>query len=307
MKESSEFLESIINSMTDHIAVIDEQGQIVYVNRSWQQFSDINACVETTAWQQMNYLSVCDAAAKFGDDFGEQASQGIRAVIHQQQDEFSLEYPCHSPDQPHWFIMRVTPFVYAERRYLVIAHQDVTERKLAEQKVESMAHIDVLTEIANRRAFESVLESQWQACGELEGPLCLAFIDLDHFKILNDTYGHSIGDDCLSQFAQLLQQYSQGEDRFCARCGGEEFALIWRNTSLASAASLLNELRAALREMALANEHSPVVPYLTFSAGLGETVPTPGSSSTQFFRQVDALLYQAKSAGRDQMSSSVIR
>lgn len=306
MKDSSEFLRSVIDSMADHIAVIDERGQIVFVNRSWQQFGSANAATLENSWEQVNYLSVCHAAANAGDDFGEKASEGITAVIDQQKDEFFLEYPCHSPAQARWFNMRVSPVFHCGRRYFIVAHQDVTERKLAEQKVERMAHIDVLTEIANRRAFESVLQSQWQACAELKQPICLAFIDLDHFKILNDTYGHSIGDDCLAKFAQLLQHHTQADDHFCARCGGEEFALIWTNSSLESATTTLNALRAALSGMALANKHSPIAPYLTFSAGLGEVVPTLGACSAQFFRQVDDLLYQAKTSGRDQVACSVL-
>nr|WP_239090251.1 sensor domain-containing diguanylate cyclase [Marinomonas ostreistagni] len=290
--------------MTDHLAVIDEQGQIVFVNESWKAFADLNACDLQSVWQQVNYLDVCDAAAANGDDFGIQASQGIRAVIAQTESEFTLEYPCHSPDQQRWFIMRVTPFWHCEQLFLVVAHQNVTERKLAEQKAERLANIDALTDIANRRAFEREFNAVWETSREHQQPLCLAFIDLDYFKVLNDTYGHAVGDECLSQFARLLERHTQAQGQFCARCGGEEFAIIWRNTALAVAEQQMQQLLDELRQMALANERSPVAPYLTVSAGLAEITPSEACCPSRFFSHVDERLYQAKHTGRDGVVAS---
>lgn len=304
MENSFEFLNLVMDAIADQIAVIDERGQIVYVNQSWTCFGKSDQKPDDCDWASFNYLAVCERAAENGDTFGQDASAGIRAVMAQQEASFELEYPCHSPHQKRWFIMRVTPFSLRGQQFLVITHQNVTERKLAEQKAERLAHIDALTEISNRRAFDAVLKTQWQVCAELKQPLCLAFIDLDHFKILNDTYGHLEGDECLSRFAELLEGLTRSDDQFCARCGGEEFAIIWTNTPFEQAVQSAQALLQALREWALPNEYSPIAPYLTASIGLAETIPTNKRCSSEFFNRVDALLYEAKESGRDQLVSA---
>ena len=91
-------------------------------------------------------------------------------------------------------MMRVTRFSAEGSQYLVISHQDITERKAAEEQVEKLARTDQTTGLANRRCFEDFLRNQWKRSARTKSPLSLAFIDIDHFKMINDTYGHSIGD-----------------------------------------------------------------------------------------------------------------
>ena len=160
MKNSYTFLREVLDSITEHVAVIDEAGELVFVNKSWGQFGNDNHCVIGTDWINVNYIEECDKAAAMGDDFGSQAGSGIRSVIENKTDIFYFEYPCHSPDQQRWFMMRVSPFQVDSKNYFVISHQNITERKLAEEKMAALARTDGLTNIANRRSFDQFIDSE---------------------------------------------------------------------------------------------------------------------------------------------------
>ena len=301
MKDSYEFLRLILDSIAEHIAVIDSQGNICFVNRSWSQFGQDNDCSMIKNWESVNYISVCDDAARMGDEFGVQASKGIHSVINQDCENFNLEYPCHSADEQRWFIMQVSPFELEQQYFFVISYQDITKRKLAEQAVAKLARRDSLTDIDNRRAFDEFLNEKWSLCLTKYQSLCLAVLDLDHFKLLNDAYGHQAGDVCLKAIGALLKTFARRTGHFCARYGGEEFAIIWCNTHLAEAERLSNELLENIRTLHIPNECSPIAPYLTASIGVVEMRPDSISEAKDLITQADSLLYKAKESGRNKV------
>ena len=184
----------MLDSTTENIVVIEPNGKIIYVNSSWDTLGTTNNGVLYQGWVGMNYLQVCDDAARENDRFAIKAAAGIRKVSRAEQDIYYLDYPCDSPTELRWFMMRVTRFSAEGSQYLVISHQDITERKAAEEQVEKLARTDQTTGLANRRCFEDFLRNQWKRSARTKSPLSLAFIDIDHFKMINDTYGHSIGD-----------------------------------------------------------------------------------------------------------------
>jgi len=167
-----------------------------------------------------------------------------------------------------------TPFQSAGKRYFVISHQNITERKLAEEEVQNLARTDGLTNIANRRTFDSLLHEEWRRCHRLKKPICLALLDLDHFKLLNDGYGHQAGDDCLIMVGELLKEFAKRPADICARYGGEEFVVVWGDTTLSQARKLSQKLLRKIASLNIPNKNSPVEPYLTASIGLAEMVPT---------------------------------
>lgn len=281
--------------------VVNETGEIQYANKSWSKFGDNNACNIGADWIGVNYLDECDKAAAMGDEFGQKAGNGIRSVINKAQSLFYFEYPCHSPAEKRWFMMRVTPLQVAGKDYFVVSHQNITERKLAEEEVSNLARIDGLTNIPNRRAFNEFLRSEWQRCFRLKKPMCLALLDLDHFKLLNDTYGHQSGDECLVRVGALLKQFCNRPGDISARYGGEEFALIWGDTSLVQAKQLANKLLNKIANLNIANSQSSVENYLTASIGLAEMFPDNSSSESDLISQADTMLYKAKDSGRNRV------
>jgi PAS domain S-box-containing protein len=129
--ESSRFLQFTLDALSAHIAILDEHGTIIAVNAAWNRFAgEGNATANNGAGD--NYLKVCDSVS---GDFADEASAvgaGIRAVMAGQREEFHLEYPCHSPREKRWFIIRVTRFGGDGPVRVVVAHENITDRKQAE-------------------------------------------------------------------------------------------------------------------------------------------------------------------------------
>jgi len=303
MKVSKEFLNLILDSVTEHIVVIDKAGKIKYVNKSWEKFAKNNGCSINMDWSGVNYLTVCGQSTAIDDDFCiiDEAGDGIRRVINKETDLFYYEYPCHSPIEKRWFMMRVTPFTIGGQNYFVISHQNITQRKLAEEEVINHSKMDGLTKIPNRRTFDEFFDEEWRRCLRLNMPISLAIVDLDHFKFLNDTYGHLSGDECLKKVGELLKEFSKRPSDICARYGGEEFALIWGNTSLDKAESLAKKLLKKISEFNIENKNSPVKPYVTASIGVSEMMPETGRNTNDLIDKADKNLYRAKKTGRNRV------
>jgi len=301
MVESYEFLHAVLDTVPEHIVVIDLEGDIKYSNRSWEQFGMENDVPAQVDWYGVNYLDVCDKAAEQGDDFGIDAGRGIRSVMDDREVEFYMEYPCHGPQTKRWFMMRAIPLLSTGERYIVISHQDITERKLTEEQVYRLSQYDGLTDIPNRRYFDTFLSNEWRRCRRLKLPLSVAILDLDHFKQLNDTYGHPAGDECLKAVGQTLQESFRRPSDLCARYGGEEFAIVLGGVALEEAQSLMQRVLDRIRALDIENEQSPTSPTLTASIGLAGEVPGPARTPDELVERVDAALYGAKSRGRDQL------
>ena len=136
LRESRTFLQSTLDSLAAHIAILDEQGDILAVNASWKEFADANDLRQPGYCIGQNYLQICEDARENLSAEGLEAAKGIREVIVQQQSAFYLEYPCHSPIARRWFAMRVTRFQSPGAIRIVIAHENITERKHAEEALQ---------------------------------------------------------------------------------------------------------------------------------------------------------------------------
>jgi len=141
VRASQRFLQSTVDSLSDNIAILDEQGTILAVNDSWRRFGQENGLAWADSGLGRNYLAVADSATGELNCLAQQAAAGIRAVIAAESEQFSLEYPCHSPGEKRWAVMRVTRFELASSVRVVTMHEDITERKLAEEDRARLAAI----------------------------------------------------------------------------------------------------------------------------------------------------------------------
>lgn len=299
MENSYAFLNLVLETLPEQIVVIDSLGEIQFVNRSWTKFGEDNQCSLAKSWDGVNYLSECDKARAMGDELAEKASSGIRAVIHHEKELFYFEYPCHSPEELRWFMMRVSPFELEGRRYFVISHQDITNRKLAEEQAQKIAKLDGLTGIANRRTFNEFLRAEWLRCRRLSKPVSLALIDIDDFKQINDNYGHQFGDECLIAIADVLKKYAQRPGDICARYGGEEFVLVWGDTDINHAQSQTEKMREEVASLNLSHSTDHQRLSVTVSVGLAESLPAGSNVETDLVARADAMLYSAKAEGKN--------
>jgi PAS domain S-box-containing protein len=133
--ESQRFLQSTLDALSAHIAILDETGVIIAVNEAWRRFAEANGFLESGYGLGANYLTVSESA---GGDWADEAADvaaGIRAVMAGQRDQFQLEYPCHAPGDQRWFIVRVTRFQGSGPIRIVVAHENITARKRGEQEL----------------------------------------------------------------------------------------------------------------------------------------------------------------------------
>lgn len=159
------------------------------------------------------------------------------------------------------------------------------------------ANHDYLTGIANRRAFQEALEKEWARALRTEKPLSLLITDIDDFKQCNDTYGHSIGDKVLEAIALMILYRVRKSIDTPARIGGEEFAVILPETTLADACLIAEDIRMRAHE--IRSDDGIEIPAVTLSVGVGCLVPDAEGSPSILFNRADQALYRAKLEGKD--------
>jgi len=165
-----------------------------------------------------------------------------------------------------------------------------------------MARVDALTGLANRRHFDETLNSEWRRCTRSGTPLSLMLIDLDHFKLFNDHYGHQAGDSCLQQVAACLKAGFARSHDLVARYGGEEFVCVMPETPLEGAEAKAQALEKAVRALRIPHDKSAVADgIVTISLGVAVAMPNLGGECAALILCADRLLYMAKDAGRGQV------
>lgn len=189
---------------------------------------------------------------------------------------------------------------------------DISERKKNEQELlrlqrelEKLSYKDALTDIANRRMFDLMIEREWASAYRNQRSLSLIFLDIDLFKQYNDCYGHFSGDECLKRVASLLGGGANRAQDLVARYGGEEFVMILPETDNNAAYQIAEKCRKLILDAQIPHAKSSVSAYLTVSQGVGAIVPTENDTSAAFIESVDKLLYQAKQKGRNTVVCAV--
>jgi len=172
--------------------------------------------------------------------------------------------------------------------------------------LESLACLDDLTEIANRRRFDSALDEEWRRCRRTFQPLSLIMMDIDYFKRFNDHYDHTAGDDCLKRVARTIKQCLKRAGDLVARYGGEEFACLLPDTDLEDAVKIAEKIRLAVDQLQIDHADSPVSDHITLSLGVAMTLPFPDRRPTVLVDSADARLYRAKANGRNQVASTKV-
>jgi diguanylate cyclase (GGDEF)-like protein len=169
---------------------------------------------------------------------------------------------------------------------------------IANQHLEELASLDGLTGLANRRGFDRELERAWQRAADQRRPLALMMIDIDHFKLYNDRYGHVAGDTCLRAVGETLSLVTLEEAVLVARYGGEEFALLLPGLELSRATALAEEARRSIEDLMITHAEAPTG-FVTISIGIESRVPDEGRPAADLVEAADHALYAAKRNGRN--------
>ena len=195
--------------------------------------------------------------------------------------------------------------VFRSRVAYVLQQQRVRELNellgQANERLSALATTDALTGAANRRAFDENLAKEWRRADRLGMPLALIAADLDYFKQYNDHFGHLMGDECLKQMVQVLNERCRAGD-LPARTGGEEFSILLPGTSLEGAAAVAEAFRQSLETLRISHPTSPMG-IVTASFGVAALTPDNTSTAQDLMHAADRALYKSKKNGRNRVTS----
>jgi PAS domain S-box-containing protein len=210
--DSELFFHTTINSLKGHICVLDETGKIVLTNQAWDDFAIANSADPKCVSEDVNYLSVCDSVIGPDLESASSCSRGIRIVLNGDSAEFSMEYPCHSPTEKRWFLGKVSPLQRKDSKWVVINHENITERKLAEEALQ-----------IKNQVFEDSIASQ--SISDNTGTIThlnQAFLRLWGYTSKEQAIGNSIGsffaDEAQAvQLLEALASHDAWEGEFIAK------------------------------------------------------------------------------------------
>ncbi|QVK33035.1 diguanylate cyclase domain-containing protein [Pseudomonas syringae] len=178
--------------------------------------------------------------------------------------------------------------------------------KLQSDFLKTIGLTDGLTGIDNRRMFDDNLRRDWLHCLRHKQYISLFMIDIDHFKLYNDHYGHQQGDECLRAVANAINKGLRRPYDSVARYGGEEFACVLPNTDATGALKVAQDVLEQVRALGIEHINSTTRKVVTISIGVATTIPTKGDLADELLKAADKELYSSKKTGRDRLSSILL-
>ncbi|UVW27505.1 diguanylate cyclase [Massilia sp. H6] len=284
-------LRMIVDGMDEGLVLLGQDGRIQYANPASERclgHTDLELSGRPLA-ELLAEPGASDVAAWFDTDSVHPRQRGTREVL------------LHQPDGSlRAMDLNLSPLTTGEQLWVALLH-DITHHKQSADALQRAALADPLTGIANRRHFDACLEQEWQRALRSARPLSLLVIDVDHFKLYNDQFGHAAGDQCLQAVASTLQGHALRATDLAARYGGEEFLLLLPETPLEGAAKLAEAIRADVQRLGVPNPRSSTLDVVTVSVGAATMVPTSFDELGSLFLAADRAMYDAKAAGRNRV------
>ncbi|WP_226004038.1 PAS domain-containing sensor histidine kinase [Natrinema salinisoli] len=183
------FVPAAVDTLPINFAILDEEGTILHTNQAWQQFGEANAVEPRPDFIGTNYLEITEQAET---EPGRAAAVGLSEIIAGERDLFELEYPCHSPDERRWFLMRAAPFTAGDRRYVAVAHFDITDRHEYQRRLE--------------RSNERLEQFAYAVSHDLQEPLRMV---TSYLQLLEHNYGDDFDEDA----AEFVEFAVDGAER----------------------------------------------------------------------------------------------
>ncbi len=293
--ESERFSRAIVDALPQHLAILDENGVIIAVNKAWRDFAFAHSDRPEKLCEGTNYLAACNVTEGEGVQEAEAYAQGIRAVMNGTLIEFSLEYSCHSPDHQYWYNGRVTRFPGEGPLRIVITHDNITELKLAEKAIHQLAQYDTLTRLPNRMLLQDRLGQVLAKAKRERQRAAILFLDLDRFKLINDSLGHAAGDNLLKVVAARLNDCVRRSDTV-ARLGGDEFIIVLPSVPQTEDVTLIAQ--KVLDSLAHPVDLDGQEVFTSTSIGIA-MYPADGRDVDSLIRCADMAMYRAKETGRN--------
>jgi diguanylate cyclase (GGDEF)-like protein/PAS domain S-box-containing protein len=289
LKTTAQFNEAVIANASQGIVVYDRDLHYVVFNPFMEKLTGLSA------------EEVLGRAAH--EVFPHLQTQGVTSLIHRALDGETLttgdvHYEIPHTNRSGWSVSTFTPQRGPDGAVtgVIGSVNDVTARKEMEERLSHQAFFDQLTGLPNRASFMERLVQALESNGE-DGILSVLFLDLDAFKLVNDTLGHSAGDELLVLVAERLRRVQQGSGRMVARFGGDEFAILVEDlTETSEAIQIAERILSELREPLVVNEYRLA---MTTSVGIAfRTGRASEGAAMNLLREADIALYEAKATGK---------
>jgi diguanylate cyclase (GGDEF)-like protein/PAS domain S-box-containing protein len=288
--EQADRLRMIVNSMDQGLLIVESCGRVQYANPACDRY--LGYAPEELVGQSLKDLLDCKEPG---------CCAGLDAMTYGTR-EVEIR---HRDGNLRAMDLTMTPMHAADGLFVVLLH-DITHHKQSEDALQRAAMLDPLTKIANRRHFDAFLDKEWQRAIRNAQPLSLVVLDVDHFKLYNDTLGHAAGDVCLQKVAATLRDHAARPTDLAARYGGEEFVLLFAETPAENAAHVAETIRAAVEALQMPNPRSTTSAWLTVSVGVATIVPTQLDAIENLFVCADRAMYAAKAGGRNRVESTIV-
>jgi diguanylate cyclase (GGDEF)-like protein/PAS domain S-box-containing protein len=307
LRRSRDQLDVILNGVADGIVVQDTAANVIFANAAGVQSLGI---VSLDSLQQLPFQEVLrqfDFLNEKGESCRLEQLPVLRA-LHGEQVPDEVYCFLHSmTGRERWYILNATPVFdrNGEVQFAVSIFKEISERKRAEHALFELSVRDELTGLYNRRELNRQLLEEVDRFRRYHRPASLVLVDIDHFKLVNDTYGHQAGDAVLKHVAEVMQGQLRSTDKI-ARYGGEEFAVVLPETTSETAYNVADQLRQALSAMRcryLTSEGNTVEIAITVSLGIAG-LSTGTYSIEEWVEAADAALYFSKRTGRNKTTCS---
>jgi two-component system, cell cycle response regulator len=296
-QEQAERLRTIVNNMAEGLLIIEADGRIQFTNPACDQH--LGYMAHELAGKSITDLLNPLVADEYLEYFARYAANPETAHSHGTREVIIR----HRTGKSVCMDLTLTPMFLRQPLFIGLLH-DITHHKLSEDALQRAAMIDPLTKIANRRHFDSFLEKEWQRAMRTGAPLSLVVLDVDHFKLYNDTLGHAQGDVCLQQVAQAIGAHALRVTDLAARYGGEEFVLLFAETDADAALQMAESIRTHVESLRIPHPRSVTSPYITVSIGVATLCPSPSDNIESLFVAADRAMYVAKEDGRNQVRAT---
>lgn len=266
--------------------------------------------VETIAriWEKDPRLQVvvCTAYSDYSwEEMSERLHLGDRLLILKKPFDNVEAYQLASALTMKWEMtqqaeMKMNSLEEAVRVRTQALQVEIAERKLLEIKLEQLSVTDPLTGLANRRRFADTLSAEWGRAQQMQKPIGLVMVDIDHFKLYNDHYGHVGGDACLRLVASELARSTRGRMDLVSRFGGEEFAVVLPELDYEATHEVAQRCCDAVAALYEPHAESDLG-IVTISVGFASIVPPANAAAEQLVEHADVALYEAKRSGRNRV------
>jgi len=293
LRSSENFARATVDALAQRVAILSADGGILAANRCWQEHA--HCPIPDQPEKGDNYLELLDHAAAEEHAAADAFARGIRGVLVGQLSEFTLEYSRTDEEEVRWYLGRITPFSNDGGTFAVVTHDDITALKTAEAAVKELAYQDTLTGLPNRLLLQDRLDQQLIQAGREQDQVAVLFLDLDHFKVVNDTLGHGAGDHLLQVVAKRLLGCVRKSDTV-ARIGGDEFVIILNGLDNSGDATVT--ARKILHTLTLPVRLEGQEVFTSTSIGIA-LFPDDADKAETLISHADMAMYLAKEQGRN--------